>query len=103
MMHSPTRAGGVRLAPAARIVYGESVNTRARKVLDEALDLPAVDRAAIAAELEASLEKASAEEVERAWTKELTKRLREGREGRVKPIPAADVLRNARKRLRAAR
>lgn len=79
------------------------MKTRARKVLDEALDLPAVDRAVIAAELEASLEKASAEEVEKAWTKELTKRLREVRDGRVQAIPAAKVLRDARKRLRAAR
>jgi putative addiction module component (TIGR02574 family) len=91
------------LARTASIDYREGVNTRARKVLDEALDLPPGNRALIAAELEASLDDASAKEVEEAWTKELSKRLREVREGRVKAIPAEKVLRDARKRLRAGR
>ena len=79
------------------------MNARARRVLDEALVLPPGDRAVIAAELEASLDDASAEEVEKAWTEELTKRLREVREDRIKAIPAEKVLRDARKRLRASR
>jgi putative addiction module component (TIGR02574 family) len=74
-----------------------------RKVLDEALELSPVDRALIAAELDASLEDASLEEIEKAWTKEIDKRLRDVREGRVKLVPAAKVFRDARKRLRAAR
>lgn len=79
------------------------MNTRARKVLDEALELPAVDRERIAAELDASLEDATPEEIERAWTKEIRKRVREVREGRVKLIPADKVFRDLRKRLRASR
>ena len=79
------------------------MNARGRKILGEALELPAADRARLAVELDASLEDASPEEIERAWTLELAKRLRDVREGRVELVPADKVMRAARKRVRAVR
>ena len=79
------------------------MNARVRKILGAALELPAADRARLAVELDASLEDASPEEIERAWTRELAKRLRDVREGRVRLVPAEKVLSAARKRVRAVR
>jgi putative addiction module component (TIGR02574 family) len=83
------------------------VNARTRKVLAEALELSPEDRALVAAELEASLEgEASpeqAEAIEKAWADEIERRARDVDEGRVKTIPAAEVYRELRDRLRAGR
>ena len=81
------------------------MNARSRQLLLEVLELSAKDRTIIAAELEASLEDedVSPEEIEKAWADEIQRRVAEVREGRVKLVPAAKVLRDARKRLHARR
>ena len=71
------------------------MNARGRKILGEALELPAADRARLAVELDASLEDASPEEIERAWTLELAKRLRDVREGRVERIETRNAMTDA--------
>jgi putative addiction module component (TIGR02574 family) len=84
------------------MIYG--MNARTKKLHDEAMKLPAEDRAALADELDASLlGDDSPEEVEKAWAEEIERRVRDVEEGRVKPIPAAEVHRAIRERLRAMR
>jgi len=80
------------------------VNARTRKVFEEALELSAEDRALLAAELEASLGRDEPpEEIEKAWAEEIERRSRDVDEGRAQPIPAADVHRELRERLRSTR
>lgn len=64
------------------------------KVAEEALSLPASDRAALTRILIHALDAEAAEEsveVESAWHAEVEKRLDEVLSGRVKTIPAAEV------------
>jgi len=68
-------------------------------VLAAALKLPAAARAALAAELIDSLERAEpAEEVERAWAEAIRERLAEADSGAVRPVPWSE----ARRRILAA-
>ncbi len=61
------------------------MNARTKKLLEEVLELPASERALLVAEVDASLDGEDApEEVERAWTAELEKRLDDVVAGRVK-------------------
>jgi putative addiction module component (TIGR02574 family) len=76
----------------------------AEKILQDALALPAEDRARIADALLDSLEPEggealAAEEWEAAWSVELERRLRDFDEGRVKPIPFEEAMARARARL----
>jgi putative addiction module component (TIGR02574 family) len=50
------------------------MNARARKIIDEALALPADERALVVAELQESLGSNSAEDVQAAWDDELVRR-----------------------------
>ncbi|MBI4501655.1 MAG: addiction module protein [Gemmatimonadetes bacterium] len=69
----------------------------------EARQLSVPDRARLAHRLLESLDDGTAEdlrEVERAWEAEIERRIAEYRAGEVKAMPAAEVLREARGRLR---
>jgi putative addiction module component (TIGR02574 family) len=85
------------------------VNARAKKLREEALELPTKARAKLAHDLLLSLEEEPfdpPEEVEKAWAKEIDSRIRDVEEGRVKLIPAERALRDVRatlKRVRAQR
>ena len=57
--------------------YARNVSERARKLLREALELPLPDRAEIAADLLASLDGESDEDVEAAWAAEIERRARD--------------------------
>jgi putative addiction module component (TIGR02574 family) len=70
-----------------------------KKVLDEALKLPAEARAAMASSLIQSLDTEVDPDAEAAWAVEIEKRLREIDSGAVKPIPWAE----ARKRILGSR
>lgn len=80
-----------------------------REVLERALGLPRKARAEIAHRLIESLDEAPADdpaEVERAWSNEIERRIRDVVEGRVKPIPFDEGIARVRKALardRAAR
>jgi putative addiction module component (TIGR02574 family) len=53
------------------------MSERARKLLDEAMDLPLAERAKLAADLLASLDGEPESDVEAAWASELERRARE--------------------------
>lgn len=53
------------------------MSERARKLLQDALDLPTSERAELAADLLASLDGAPDDDVEAAWTAEIERRARE--------------------------
>jgi len=59
----------------------------AKRILDEALELPESARADLAAALLESLEESADEGVEAAWSDEIARRIREVESGAVKPIP----------------
>lgn len=61
------------------------------QVLQQALDLPAEDRLAVATELFNSVEGPEDEEWAEAWSKELKKRLQEVESGAVQTVPWEDV------------
>lgn len=85
------------------------VNARAKKLREEALELPTKARAELAHDLLLSLEEEpfdAPEDVEKAWAAEIERRVQDVKEGRVKLIPADQVLRDVRaglKRVRAQR
>lgn len=63
------------------------MNQRATVLLQEALQLPEKDRGEMAAQLIASLDALSEENIETAWATEIQQRLEEMDTGLVKPIP----------------
>jgi putative addiction module component (TIGR02574 family) len=69
-----------------------------KRVLSDALRLPAAARAALAAELIASLDEHVDPDAEAAWSLEIRRRLDEIDSGAVRPIPWSD----ARRRILAA-
>ena len=69
-----------------------------KRVLAEALRLPSPARAALAAELIASLDEHVDSDAEAAWSLEIRRRLDEVDSGAVRPVPWAD----ARRRILAA-
>jgi putative addiction module component (TIGR02574 family) len=85
------------------------VNARAKKIREEALELPTNVRAKLAHDLIISLEDEpleSPEDVEKAWASEIDRRIKDVKEGRAKLIPADEALRSVRaslKRVRAQR
>lgn len=74
------------------------------QLLDEVerqgMALPQKDRAALAERLLASLDEGEDEGVEEAWAAEVERRDRELQEGKVKGIPASEVLARVRRALR---
>ena len=79
------------------------MNRKAQKVLEEALTLPAADRADLAATLLDSLDGQEDEGVEEAWAREIERRIQEAESGAVKMIPWSEARRRLRARLDAAR
>lgn len=77
------------------------VNARAKQLLDELLQLSAEDRALIAAELNASLD--SPEDVAKAWTDEIRRRVDDIEQGRAELVDKDVALAEIRERLRAGR
>ena len=58
-----------------------------QQVLEDALRLPAVERANVAAQLIESLDEDVDDDVEAAWEEEIARRIRDYEAGRSKPIP----------------
>jgi putative addiction module component (TIGR02574 family) len=79
------------------------MNARVKQILDAAQELSVKERAQVAQGLLNSLdedfEAPPAEDVARAWAAEIARRVTELDEGRVKGIPAAEVLERAREAL----
>ena len=71
-----------------------------KRIEDEALKLPARSRARLAERLIASLEKVVDPEAESEWLAEIERRSAELAGGKVKGIPANNVLKKARTALR---
>jgi len=67
------------------------MHTRAEKLLASALELPESDRAAIAAELIASLDPETDAGAAEAWDREIARRLAELDSGQVKTVPWEEV------------
>ena len=74
------------------------MGSRARKVLEEALHLPADERAGVVEALLESLDGPSDAGADEAWREEVKRRLQEVREGTVDLVPWDEV----RRRLRGA-
>ncbi len=85
------------------------MSARAKKLREEALELPTKARAKLAHDLLLSLEDEpfdSPAEVEEEWAAEIERRVQDVNEGRVNLVPAAEALRDVRanlKRVRARR
>lgn len=74
---------------------------KARKLVEDALKLPAEARAAIAASLIESLDEKIDEGAEAAWVEEIAKRIQELDSAKVKPVPWPKVRRMILGRLHA--
>lgn len=87
------------------------VNARTKRVLDEALELAAEDRALVVAALDASLEDeredgdetASAAEIEQAWAQEIQRRVDGVLAGKRQGRPLAEASAEVRATLQALR
>jgi putative addiction module component (TIGR02574 family) len=79
------------------------MSSKAQKVLEEALTLPAEERADLAACLLESLDEQEDEAVEEAWAREIERRMREVESGAVKTIPWSEARRRLRERLDAGK
>ena len=69
------------------------MNTKAEDLLASALKLPESERAEIAAELIASLDRTVDEEASKAWDEEIARRIEELGSGKVKCLPWSEVRR----------
>jgi len=69
------------------------MGTTAEKILKEALNLPAKERAAVAEELLSSLDKPDPE-IDRLWAQEAEARIDAAERGEVKMVSEEDVLDN---------
>jgi putative addiction module component (TIGR02574 family) len=65
-------------------------------ILESALRLPEAERAALAVRLIDSLDPGADEDVEAAWGEEIRRRVDDLTQGRVQPIPWAEVWRRLR-------
>ena len=71
------------------------IKVNLKQIKDEALHLPAEDRAELAQKLLLSLDTPSQDEIEADWLTESHRRARDLDEGMVQPIPAEEVRRKA--------
>ncbi|MCX7017093.1 MAG: addiction module protein [Candidatus Sumerlaeota bacterium] len=69
-------------------------------VTKQALALPVEDRVALAQRVLDSVEHFASPEIEKAWMDEADRRWREIEEGKVQCLPADEVMKQARERLR---
>lgn len=74
--------------------------SRLTDVTDQALALPAEERIILAQRVWDSVEHFANSEVEKAWMQEVDRRWREIEEGKVQCLPAEQVMKQARERLR---
>lgn len=74
----------------------------AKKILKEALKLPAGARASIVEELQVSLSAKADPDVEAAWAAEIKRRIEALQSGSAKSVPWQEVRRKLWRRLRAA-
>jgi putative addiction module component (TIGR02574 family) len=70
------------------------------EILKDAMSLDARDRARLAEKLLASLDTLSQEEADRLWADEAERRLNEYRAGRMRAVPADEVVRKAQRLMR---
>jgi len=75
------------------------METHAEHILQTALNLPATERAEIAASLIESLDENTDAEVDVAWAAEVKRRIESIDNGQVQLIPWDDVIRSMRERL----
>ncbi len=80
-----------------------TMNARAKKLLDEALELPEEDRAKLAHDLLDSLHGPPEEGAEEAWRIEIERRVEDAENGRGVTYSLEETLARARARLRQAR
>jgi putative addiction module component (TIGR02574 family) len=71
------------------------METKLDEVITAALQLTIEERAQLAGRLLLSLDEPSESEVERLWLEEAERRLKEFREGKMRGMPADEVLRRA--------
>jgi putative addiction module component (TIGR02574 family) len=71
-----------------------------KAIQSHVLKLSVSERAELAATLLSSLESAEPAELENAWIEEADRRFREYKRGRIRAIPAAQAMREARASLR---
>jgi len=69
------------------------MDARARQVLSTALELPEADRADLAAELIASLDREADQDADLAWDEEIRRRVAELDSGQCVPVPWSEVRR----------
>ena len=81
------------VATADPIRHTRSVTDEARKLLEEALKLPARQRAGLVSLLIDSLEESDEADVEQAWIDEVHKRARELERGQVRGLTWAEARR----------
>jgi putative addiction module component (TIGR02574 family) len=72
----------------------------ARKFVEEALLLPIEDRAELVEQLLQSLNVPTQKEVDRLWTEEAEKRVKEYEEGKIKSIDGTNVIMEIRERFK---
>ena len=78
--------------------------TIVEKIVEDILELPAKDRAALAHQLIQSLDDDAADsDVEEAWVEEIARRSADIRSGNVTCRPVDDVIADVRRKLRHAR
>ncbi len=76
------------------------MNALAEKLAEDALALPDDDRAALTDVLLRSLKTPAGEEIERLWTEEAERRVKEIDDGTVTLLDGQEVMQGARARLR---
>jgi len=83
---------------AARTIgsYTVLVTSAAKKILDEALSLPDQDREALVEVLITSLEQDSPEDVEKAWSQEIVRRLERHERGETVAVDWDEATRRIR-------
>jgi putative addiction module component (TIGR02574 family) len=69
-------------------------------IMDSALKLSAAERKRLAQQLLESLDDNEQQEIEAAWAEEIARRVKDFESGKSKPIPAQDVFREIRQKLR---
>ena len=74
------------------------MNARAKKVLEEALELSEEERSELVDELIVSLPKFADPEIEKAWDEEIERRVREVNEGRVQLIDGEEAFAGLKKK-----
>lgn len=80
-----------------------TVKTNVDALAADLLPLPSASRVLLAEKLMESVEDFTDPKIERAWRREIARRIEDFEEGRVKTIPADKVFRDIRQKLNEAR